>query len=83
MSERRELNMEQLEDVTGGLLSVVSESDGCYVLLRDDNHNVIESYKIKTKGSTVSNLMKQLYWSFDDGQRDDQMLAYLKANGHI
>lgn len=71
-------------EVNGGLLSLKKLDDGyCYLQLRDGDFNIVEQYKIKHGARTVNKLLQEMYWTFDAGSRDVQMLEYLRANGYI
>lgn len=86
MEEKRtrvQLNDEDLEIVTGGLLSL-KQVDGQYVVqVRDGDFNVVYSYPVKKSPRTVNSLLQEKYWSFEEGKRDNQMIAYLQSNGYI
>lgn len=79
MSERKELNLNQLESVTGGMLSV-DTVNGEKVLLRyNAKHEVIGRWKILTSKGAIFDQMKTEYWSLGD----EGMVAKLLAEGKI
>lgn len=80
---RIQLDDDTVEEVTGGLLSL-KKVDGQYVVqLRDADFNVVSSYPVKKSVRTVNSLLQEMYWSFEAGHRDNQMLSYLQSNGYI
>lgn len=80
---RVQLNDDDVEIVTGGLLSL-KQVDGVYVVqVRDADFNVVTSYPVKKSPRTVNSLLQEKYWSFEEGKRDVQMISYLQSNGYI
>ncbi len=81
--DRIQLNDETADEVTGGGC-FLRKVDGVYVVqVRDGNFNILESYPVKRAVKTVNTLLQDMYWSFEPGQRDAQMINYLQANGYI
>jgi len=76
MSERVALNMDDLENVTGGSL-YCNTVNGIKVLERlDSNHNVIETYRILTTKNDVYSELKAKYFTLD-GNKDLTMIKIL------
>lgn len=80
---RIHLSDEDVEEVSGGLLALKNVNGSYVVQLRDGNFNLVESYTVKKSPRKVNQLMQDMYWSFDAGSRDVQMLNYLRSNGYI
>lgn len=80
---RIQLDDEMVEEVSGGLLSL-KNVDGQYVVqVRDADFNVVYSYPVKKGVRKVNSLLQEMYWTFEEGHRDNQMIAYLQQNGYI
>ena len=80
---RIQLTDDEVEEVSGGLLSL-KKVDGQYVVqVRDADFNVVYSYPVKKSVRTVNTLLQDMYWTFEAGHRDNQMIAYLQSNGYI
>lgn len=80
---RVQLNDEAVEEVSGGLLALKQVNGQYVVQLRDGDFNIVASYPVIHGVRTVNQLLQDMYWSFDAGHRDNQMLAYLQQNGYI
>lgn len=82
-SNRIPLDDEYVMEVTGGGC-FLRKVDGVYVVqVRDADFNILASYPVKKNVPAVNTLLQQMYWSFEPGQRDSQMINYLQTNGYI
>lgn len=83
-ASRMKIDDESAAEVAGGLLSLKKHGDGnYYVEVRDGNFQVVEEYQVLHGVRTVNSLMQEMYWSFAEGSRDNQMIKYLHENGYI
>lgn len=81
--KRIELDDDMVMEVTGGGC-FLRKVDGVYVVqVRDADFNVLASYPVKRAVKTVNTLLQEMYWSFEAGKRDEQMIGYLQSNGYI
>ena len=82
MSNRISLDMEDMEQVTGGSL-YCNTVDGVKVLERlDAEHNVIETWRILTTKNDVYNELKTKYFTLE-GNKDLVMIDILLSEGKI
>lgn len=84
MAEKVLLDENVLEDVTGGRLHCDVTPNGATLYQYNEKNVVIGKWAIKPgHAMDVYKAMSDTYWSFDPGKRDEQCLAYFKANNWI
>lgn len=86
MSEKRyELNEEQLDTVTGGMLKAFFKYQDTSTLVQyDTDFNPIGTWTINPDHlGDVSSALQSTYWTFQEGKRDEQCLAYFMGQGWI
>ena len=87
MSEKRDrvqLNMDELEKVVGGQLTVRVLDDGSAVVERiNSSYQVIQTVDILGDPEEVFAEIQDVYWGFEQGKRDAETLKYLYKKGLI
>ena len=84
-NNRRELGLEELEEVTGGMLKAFFRYQKESNLVQYDvDFNPIGTWTIDPEHlGDVSEALKSTYWSFEEGKRDEQCLQYFLEKGWI
>lgn len=84
MSERMQLQEEELENVVGGTLHCDVTPNGATLYQYNDAHQVIGKWKVPNEHALdVYKAIQTTYWTFEAGKRDEQCLAYFQSNGWI